>query len=627
MADERLQPDLNPNDDRLAKLRQLFPEIFADGKIDLEVLRTVLEGSVWDEEELDTEHFGLSWPGKRKAYGRASALTNRALVPQHGKGVNEESTRNVFIEGENLDVLKLLKHAYKGRVKMIYIDPPYNTGNDFIYDDDFSETKAEFLRRTGGVDEEGKAMTTNTRADGRFHSKWLSMMYPRLRLARQLLRDDGVIFVSIDDNEAHHLRNLMAEVFGDESFLGQLVWLKKRKGSFLTKGIISTTEYCIVHSKAAEGKKLYGGRADESESQPLVKRTNSVGTLSIAAGIVQTKLKSKTYPKGRYGDGSSGIDLLDDVVVKDGVITSAFRIRGPFIWSQAYLDDYLAKGAQLIVNTENFQLRVFKPQSEDSFKGLPSFVNGLDIEGTNEDAYEQLRDLFGEEGVFDYSKPVNYIKHLVAAATEFDKNAIVIDFFAGSGTTAQAVDELNSSDGGKRKFLLVQLPEQLEEEHKGRNHGFETIADISRERLKRAFKKNESEAGFLSFRLEKSHFRAWSDVEGANLTALEKAFAEAESPLVKDWTSEGLRTEVMLLEGFPLDSRVEHVKALKKNEVHQVSHEWHAHRLLVCLDKTVAPETIKDLELAEGDIFICLDTAIDDKNKVRLSDKGLIKTI
>ncbi|MBZ0207263.1 MAG: site-specific DNA-methyltransferase [Flavobacteriales bacterium] len=626
MAHTKLRPSFTFNEDQLAALKGIAPEAFADGQVNWETLRAAL-GEHLEDDDADAEHFGLNWPGKREARRMAGTPSKGTLVPQTGKGVNEDTTRNVFIEGENLEVLKLLQKAYAGKVKMIYIDPPYNTGNDFVYEDDFTEPLEEYLRRTGQVDDEGRKLTTNTRADGRFHSKWLSMMYPRLRLARQLLRDDGVIFVSIDDNEVHHLRNLMSEVYGDESFLGQLVWLKKRKGSFLTKGIISTTEYCVVHSKTIEGKKLYGGRADESESQPLVKRTNSVGTLSIEAGLVQTKLKPKTYPKGRYGTGSSGIDLLDDVVVKDGVITSAFRIKGPFIWSQSYLDDYLSKGAQLIVNTENFQLRVFKPQSADSFKGLPSFINGLDIEGTNEDAYEQLRDLFGEEGVFDYSKPVNYVKHLIGAATEFDKEAIVLDFFAGSGTTAQAVEELNASDGGNRKFLLVQLPEVLEEDHKGRNHGFETIADITRERLKRAFTKNKSDAGFLSFGLEKSNFRAWSDVEGADLTALEKAFAEAESPLVKDWTREGLRTEVMLLEGFPLDSRVEQVKQLQKNVVDRISHEWHSHHLLVCLDKKVHADTIQGLELGDGDIFICLDTAIDDQSKLRLSDKGMIKTI
>jgi adenine-specific DNA-methyltransferase len=202
-----------------------------------------------------------------------------------------------------------------------------------------------------------------------------------------------------------------------------------------------------------------------------------------------------------------------------------------------------------------------------------------------------------------------------------------MDFFAGSGTTGQAVQELNDADEGNRKFVLVQLPEPLEQTHPGYKDGYRTIGALSRERLKRAFKKNKSEAGFLSFGLEKSHFRAWRDVEGADLTALEKAFAEAESPLVEGYTNEGLRTEVMLLEGFPLDSRMEKVASIKKNVVDRIQHEWHAHRLLVCLDKKVAPETIKELQLENGDIFICLDTAIDDQSKLRLSDKGMIKTI
>lgn len=253
------------------------------------------------------------------------------------------------------------------------------------------------------------------------------------------------------------------------------------------------------------------------------------------------------------------------------------------------------------------------------------------IPGVNSKGSGAANDLLGFEA-FDYPKNITLMKYLLSFTGPDD---LVVDFFAGSGSTAHALDELNQEDGGNRSFVLVQLPELLDEKHEGRKRKFDTIADITRERIRRAFKQNKSEAGFLSFGLGKSHFRAWNDVEGADLTALEKAFAEAESPLVKDWTWEGLRTEVMLLEGFPLDSRVEPVKELNpgskagagKNRVERIHHEWHAHRLLVCLDKKVAPETIKDLQLEDGDIFICLDTAIDDQSKLRLSDKGMIKTI
>lgn len=248
MSHTRLRPTFSFTDEKLAELRRVVPEAFADGQVNWESLREAL-GTHLEDDDAQAEHFGLNWPGKREARRMAGTPSKGALVPQPGKGMNEDSTRNVFIEGENLEVLKLLQKAYAGKVKMIYIDPPYNTGNDFVYEDDFTEPLEEYLRRTGQVDEEGKALTTNTRADGRFHSKWLSMMYPRLRLARQLLRDDGVIFVSIDDNEVHHLRALMSEVFGDENFLAGFIWRRRKTQANLAKNVAPVHDYIVSFAK------------------------------------------------------------------------------------------------------------------------------------------------------------------------------------------------------------------------------------------------------------------------------------------------------------------------------------------------------------------------------------------
>jgi adenine-specific DNA-methyltransferase len=249
MTIQKLRPTFTFTEDRLRELQQVVPEAFADGKINWETLREALGEVLEDETQ---EHFGLTWPGKREARRLAALPPQGTLVPAPGEGVDEETTHNLFIEGENLEVLKLLQKSYAGRVKMIYIDPPYNTGNDFVYEDDYSEPLEAYLKRTGQMDEAGRRLTTNTRASGRFHSKWLSMMYPRLLLARQLLREDGVIFVSIDDNEVHHLRQVMDEVFGEENFLATLVWKKKYTGGQHSAHFVDLHEYILVFAKSWE---------------------------------------------------------------------------------------------------------------------------------------------------------------------------------------------------------------------------------------------------------------------------------------------------------------------------------------------------------------------------------------
>jgi adenine-specific DNA-methyltransferase len=247
MPIEKLRPSFTFDEDRLAQLWTVVPEAFADGQVNWETLREALGKHL---EEEDQEHFGLFWPGKREARRLASQPSKGTLIPQSGLGVNEESTRNLFIEGDNLEVLRLLQKSYARRVKLIYIDPPYNTGNDFIYPDDYSEPLDAYLRRTGQADEAGQLLTTNTRASGRFHSNWLSMMYPRLLLARQLLREDGVILVSIDDNEVHNLRQLMNEVFGDESFLACFIWHRRRNPDSRNQDRASTDhEYVLAYRR------------------------------------------------------------------------------------------------------------------------------------------------------------------------------------------------------------------------------------------------------------------------------------------------------------------------------------------------------------------------------------------
>ena len=632
MAIEKLKPSFHFEKERIEQLKQIAPEAFADGKIVWENLQEAL-GDFVDDENPNAEHFGLFWPGKREARKIASTPSLGTLVPCPGEGEDEDSTKNIFIEGDNLEVLKLLQKSYANQIKMIYIDPPYNTGNDFIYDDNFTESIEEYLRRTGQVDEEAKPISANTKADGRFHSKWLSMMYPRLRLARNLMTVDGVMFISIDDNELHNLIQICNEVFGEENFMGTLTWLKKRKGSFLSKEMISVTEYIVAYKRSTDFGYLYGGKPNAEESQPIVKRTNGISSLKIPSKAVKTKLKDGLYKKGKYGTGTSSIMVENDISVKEGLIINDFTLTGPFTWSQPYLDNQLQNGAQLVINTLNFQLRAFKANDDNAFKGLSSIINGVEISATNEDAYEHLVKVFGDIKVFDYSKPVNLIKYLINSATYFNSNSIVLDFFAGSGTIAQAVYEYNIESQSNLSYIGVQLGEVIKKPEINEKSIY-SISDVAKKRikysissLKSKFKDNEYDLGFKVFSLKHSNYKPWKNYTGADINELENLFESNATPLVDNWQPENLLYEIALIEGFPLDSKIEIIGTYKQNKITQVTSDFCEHKLLVCLDDKIGDNTIKSLELSDNDIFICLDNAISDKDKVALQDKGLIKTI
>lgn len=393
----------------------------------------------------------LNWIGKEKVINHHQDVPYKILEKQYtftnSKESKEAISDNKIIHGDNLEALKSLLPEYEGKIKCIYIDPPYNTGNEgWVYNDNVSHPKLKkWLGQVVGKESEDLSR----------HDKWLCMMYPRLKLLHKLLADDGAIFISIDDNEQANLKLICDEIFGSQKFIGQISWYKKRKGSFLSKEFISLTEYVICYRKRNK-LNLFGGKPNNEESQPLVKRTNSVGILKFPIKSVSTKLKDGLYSKGKYGKGSSSVELLNDFSIKDGVIIDEFELKGPFIWSQEFLDNELSIGSKLVMNTINFQPRVFR-NSEDKFKGFPSFIDGREFSGTNDDAYENLIDIFGTEKIFDYSKSVNYVKYLINSILFFDKNAIILDSFAGSGTTAHAVLNLNKQDGGNRKFILVEM--------------------------------------------------------------------------------------------------------------------------------------------------------------------------
>lgn len=387
----------------------------------IELLKTHKKyGLVWEDKPEDVEE------RLREELPVLTEVKERAIISE-----DPDAPNHILIEGDNLEALTALTYTHAGKIDVIYIDPPYNTGNkDFVYNDAFVDREDSFR-----------------------HSKWLSFVSKRLSIAKRLLSPNGVIFISIDDNEQAQLKLLCDEIFGYDNFVGEIIWFKKRKGSFLSNKLVSLTEYILPYVNNPSVQ-LFGGLPDNSESQPIIKRTNAKKTLLFKANVVSTKLKDGIYPAGLYGVGSSASELLDDVTVESGKIINDFRIQAPFTWGQEFLDSEIANGTEVLINTLNFQVRVIRRNNE-SIKALPSFLDGREFNATNEDAYEMLKVMFNDDRPFQYSKPVNLIKKLILANSYKNKDAIVLDFFAGSGTTLHATIMLNQEDGGHRRCIIV----------------------------------------------------------------------------------------------------------------------------------------------------------------------------
>lgn len=642
MPIERLKPAHFFDEERLDALKALAPEAFADGKINWSTLKDALGGELEEAEE-DAEHFGLNWPGKRDARRLAGKPSTGTLLPAMGEGIDEEKTRNIYIEGENLEVLKLLRKSYSGRVKMIYIDPPYNTGNDFVYDDDFAEPLNDYLKRTGQIDGEGKATTTNKKADGRFHSKWLSMMYPRLRLARELLRDDGVIFVSIDDNEVHHLRMLMNEVFGEENSIGTISVVSNLKGRSDDKYFASATNDLLVYKRDSfetNGVPLPDEYWDDyPEMDKDGRRFRLQGLRKRGSSARRIDRPKMFYPF--YVENSTGNISLKKMngwtevnpYLSDGQ-------EGRWRWGPDTVSDRLGELIARKVGPEGrwdiFQVDF--AESDTGVKRIKPKTVWTGSEFSNESGNLEVKSLFGKK-VFDTCKPTGLIRYcLEQAVADCD---LILDFFAGSATTAHAVLDLNKEDGGKRQFILVQMPEATPADSEAAKAGYKTIAEIGKERIRRVIKKikdekagelsgtGELDLGFKVYKLARSNFKPWENYHGESVEKIEELFAEYVTPLVPEWRKieNGLLTEILLLEGFPLDSVITPVSAYCENRVVEISSGFHEHRLIVCLDDTIEAATVKALALRENDSFVCLDSAIDTETKTRLADKGQIKTI
>lgn len=497
--------------DNVARIRELFPNCVTEAKgedgavkltVDFDQLRQELADSIVEGPQ---ERYHLNWPGKREALLTSNAPIAKTLRPCRAESMDFDTTQNLFVEGDNLDALKLLQETYLGKVKMIYIDPPYNTGNDFIYEDDFSINSDEFLKRSNQKDSEGNRLVANPTSNGRFHSDWLSMIYSRMRLARNLLSEDGAIFISIDDGECQNLRKICDEIFGESNFVSQLVWEKKKKGAFLSGSATNVKEYVLSYAKnLSEFKGLIGEIARGEETYPVIKTTNSRGERLIKKGI-PSKYREKDYvlrAGSRISSGNMEMILLSDLVIKDGVLAEDVKVDSNWIYSQALIDKYAADRSLYVTQDLYFRRVVTEPrekmlkdllpmrgESATGFEFVYSddlFVDGW---GTNEDGFDELHAIFGAQSIMSFPKPSKLVAKLVLAACRFDSECIVMDFFAGSSTTAHSVISLNAQDGGNRKFIMVQIPDACEQKSEAFKAGYKTIAEISKERIRRVGKK------------------------------------------------------------------------------------------------------------------------------------------
>lgn len=554
-----------PLKERLEALRNLIPEAFAEGKIDWEKLKAALG----EEVNFSNERYVLNWAGKSDAFRIMQQPSAATLVPCKEESVDFDNTENIFIEGENMEVLKVLQKSYFGKVKMIYIDPPYNTGNDsFIYPDKFSETKEEYQKRVGDKDADGYMLRNgmfqkNSRENGQYHSNWLNMMMPRLYLAKSLLRDDGVIFVSIDDNEVHNLRLLMNEIFGEENFVAQFIWhSRQNKDNRNITGVSIDHEYILCFSKQSgnrifEGTKRKIDQYSNPDNDPRGDWTsaNMVGLATIdARPNLHYDLINPTNGIN-YGCPAKGWRY-------DKKTMSKLILENRIIWPES--------------PTGRPRKKSFLNEINDLLPGYSSILEDGCYTNTATKEIFSLFDAFW----FDFPKPTILIKHFIEQIT--NENDIILDFFAGSGTTAHAVMQLNKEDGGHRKFICVQLPESCDEKSEAYKAGYSTIAEISKERIRRASAKIKAEVlaaqaeqqqklqfeeenalqmpdlGFKVFKLSDSNFKQWRNIPGANKEEWKQQIIDFINPVAENATVENMMYELLLKSGKSLNSKIEH---------------------------------------------------------------------
>jgi len=636
-------PDLT--DVNIEKIGALFPNIITETRnesgeiikaVDFDLLKQVLSKSLVEDEN---ERYRLDWPGKKASLLKANTPITKTLRPCREESVNFDTTENLYIEGDNFEVLKILQESYLGRIKMIYIDPPYNTGNDFIYRDNFSKNKDEYEQELGLTDEEGGKLFKNTDTNGRYHSDWLSMMYERLLVSRDLLRDDGVIFISIDDNEIHNLRKICDEVFGEENFIAELALQVNPRGRHLDKFIAKTHEMVLIYGKFIDssdtmtGVKKEGGMIEEYNREDSNGKYRNLGLRNRNQAFNPITRPKLFYPLYVNPSNRKVSIMKDDIFTEEVLPITSDGVKTCWTWGK---DKVVKENELLTAEKYGEEWRIFRKDYllKQDGKISTTLLKSVWIEKeiNNDYGRKVIKDLFGYP-VMAFPKSVELIKKMIVAGS--GDGDIILDFFSGSATTAHAIMNLNAEDKGNRKFIMVQLPEICDEKSEAFKAGYKTIAEIGKERIRRAGKKiveelkhknRQLELGDapgdpsrldIGFRVYKTDSSNMKDVFYHPVELDQKMLTSLESNLKEERTPEDLLTQVILDLGLELTLPIE-IKQILGNTVYFVQ----TNALVACFDENVDFNIVDHIADHKPLRVVFRDASfVDDKDRINVEER------
>ena len=596
----------NKVDENIEKIGALFPNCLTEVKnedgdvvraIDFDLLRQELSSVIVEGNE---ERYQFTWPDKKKSILLANAPIAATLRPCREESVDFDNTENLYIEGDNLDVLKLLQETYLGKVKMIYIDPPYNTGGDFVYEDDFVESADEYLPNSGQFDSEGNRLVQNTESNGRFHTDWLNMIYPRLRIAKDILAENGVILISINDNELGSLLKCLDDIFGEQNRIGVFTWISKAGGGSDNDFVVNDHEYIACYCKSVEVSLPILNKI-EIEAEPLDKEDEH-GRYRIGRELNKWGANSRREDRPTMYFAIPGPNGEDVYPIRNDGSEGCWR------WGKPAMMDAVKRGnCEFQSRGDGTYIVYEKVRTVDNrFKPYRTFIQGV---GSTADGTKEVRDLFSGKKVFDFPKPLQLLKHIVSIATVDD--SLILDFFSGSATTAHAVMQLNAEDGGNRKFIMVQLQEETDEKSEAYKAGYKNICEIGKERIRRAGKKIKEEnplttadldVGFRVLKLDSSNMK---DVYYTPSETKQISMDDLADNIKEDRTPEDLLFQVMLDLGVLLSSKIEE-SSIAGKKVFNVADGF----LIACFDAGLTEETITAIAKQKPYYFVMRDNSM-----------------
>ena len=608
----------NKANENFKKLAAMFPNAITETidettgevvrAIDKDVLMQEISTKVVEGNE---ERYQFTWPDKKKSVLLANAPINKTLRPCREESVDFDNTENLYIEGDNLEVLKLLQETYLGKIKMIYIDPPYNTGNDFVYEDDFAQSTEEYLENSGQFDDEGNRLVKNLDSNGRFHTDWLNMIYPRLKVAKDLLSEDGAIFISIGDEELFNLQKIANEIFGASNFVANLIW-QSTPGSNTGDDVKTVTENILLYCKNKSICKFSTQEITDKE-----KYSNQDEYYGKRGGFVLNKLDRRMTGQHYSEALNYAIEMPDGTAIYPGGAIEK-QEHCNWRWSKTKVEWVIKNGFIVMKNTNNGWAVYFKQYEKVNNDDKPivrtlSYQNFINIDGANSArGTREVMDLFDGK-FFDYPKPLNLIMHVENMLLK--SGDIILDFFSGSATTAHAVFQLNRNDGGNRKFILVQLPEKLDEKTEAYKAGYDNICEIGKERIQRAGVKIKKEAGFttdnldIGFRVLKCDSSNMKNVYYNPAEYEPSLFTSLEDNIKEDRTPEDLLFQVMLDLGVLLSSKIEETTIAGK-KVFNVEDNY----LIACFDDNVTEDVITEIAKQRPYYFVMRDSSMANDN-------------